>query len=97
MARKKSHPNPSPIPVSIPVESEERKLQRLDEEFWKGFEQANSKYWSVCTTAWRKYAAALEADLLENSKRQVRMPYDDQYDKEIKAAVDEWNAYFIAS
>ncbi len=97
MAKKKAQPKTTALIVVDPMESESRKQQRLDDEFWRGFDAANSKYSSACSAAWRKYEAALKTDLAENPKRHVRMPYDDQFDKEIKAAVDEWGVYFNAA
>lgn len=97
MAKKKSQPKPAALVVVDPIESESKKQLRLDDEFWRGFEAENSKYWSAYHATWRKYETALKADLSENPKRHIRMPYDDQYDSDIKAAVDGWNVYFDAS
>lgn len=97
MARKRSHPSAeTTVPARPLVESEEKKQQRLDAEFWKSYEAASSKYSSAVNAAWRKYEVALKTDLSENPKRHDRMPYDDQYEADIKAAVDEWDTYFNA-
>ncbi len=94
MTKKKSQPKPTTSLVPIPTESEDRKQQRLEEEFWKEFDTANSKYWNACNVAWRKYETALKADLEENPKRNVRMRYDDQYDIDISLAIADWRTYF---
>jgi hypothetical protein len=94
MAKKKAQTPSTALAVVNPVEPEGRKQQHLDEEFWKSLETASGKYLIACNTAWRKYEAALKADLLENPKRHVRMPYDDQYDEDIKGALTGWDFYF---
>jgi len=94
MTKKKVTSESVALAVPSPVESESRKQQRLDEEFWKAFEAANSKYWSAVNAAWRRYETALKADLAEDPKRHVKMAYDTQYDKEIGAALVEWSTYF---